>query len=291
MYWRGEWSWRWYQAPVETQAMLIEAFSFVNKDSRSVEQMKIWLLKQKQTNRWKTSAATAEAVYALLMTDADLLADDELVTLKVGDEEIKPGSDPDLLVEAGTGYFKTSWSGEEITAQMGRIEASNPNRGISWGAAYWQYFEDLDKITTGNNTPLSIEKHLFVEELTDDGPVMRPLQADETVTTGDKIQIRLIIRSDRSMEYIHVQDMRSSSLEPATAISGYQWSDGLGYYRNIKDVSTEFFIQYLSKGTYVLEYPLKVTQKGAFSNGIATIQSYYAPEFGAHSEGLRLVVK
>jgi hypothetical protein len=252
--------------------------------------MKVWLLKQKQTNRWKTSTATAEAIYALLFTGQDLLLEDEIVTLKVGSKTISPQTDPDLTTEAGTGYYSTSWSGEEINAEMGRIEATNPNRNISWGAAYWQYFEDLDKITA-SDTPLDIEKQLFVEQYTDEGPVIRPLAEGQALKTGDKVVIRLVIRTDRNMEYIHVKDMRSSSFEPTSALSGYQWSGGLGYYRNNRDVSTDFFIQYLQKGTHVLEYPLLVTQKGEFSNGIATIQSYYAPEFGAHSKGLRLVVE
>jgi hypothetical protein len=205
----------------------------------------------------------------------------------VGSQTISQEQDPDLKVEAGTGYFKQSWTGNAVKAEMGKIEVTNPNQNISWGAAYWQYFEDLDKITA-NTSPLGIEKQLFVEEYTEDGPVQRPLEPGEALRTGDKVVIRLVIRSDRNMEYVHVKDMRSSALEPTLAISGYEWSGGLGYYRNTKDVSTDFFIQYLQKGTYVLEYPLLVTQKGEFSNGIASIQSYYAPEFGAHSEGIRL---
>ena len=93
------------------------------------------------------------------------------------------------------------------------------------------------------------------------------------------------------MEYVQVNDMRATAFEPVKSISGYQYSGGLGYYENITDVSTDFYIRYLRKGIYVLEYPVVVTQEGEFSNGIATIQSYYAPEFSAHSEGIRISVE
>lgn len=290
MYWRNENSWRWYEAPIESQAMMIDAFEQILNDPKSVEQMKVWLLKQKQTTNWKTTNATAEAVYALLLTGENLLSDDQLVEVKVGNQTLVPKKIEGVKVEAGTGYFKTSWKGEEIKAQMGNIKVTNPNNSIAWGAAYWQYYENLDRIK-GHDTPLTVEKTMFVEELTDEGPVIRPMNEGQQLQTGDKVVVRLVIGTDRNMEYVHLKDMRASALEPMDQLSGYAYKGGLGFYRNVTDVSTEFFIQYLNKGTYVLEYSLMVTQKGEFSNGIATLQSYYAPEFAAHSEGKRITVK
>jgi len=289
MYWKQESGWYWYQAPVETQAMIIEAFNEILNSPVLVDQMKIWLLKQKQTTRWKTSTATAEAVFALLMNGKSLLDNDKLVSIKVGKEEINTQSD-DVNVEAGTGYFKTSWMGGEIKADMGNIEVSNPNESVAWGAAYWQYFEQLDRITS-STSPLSIEKKLFIEELTDEGPVLVQLKEEQSLNTGDKVVSRIIIAADRDMEYVQVNDMRATAFEPVKSTSGYQYLGGLGYYENITDVSTDFYIRYLRKGIYVLEYPVVTTQKGTFSNGIATIQSYYAPEFAAHSEGIRISVE
>ncbi|MCF6342275.1 MAG: hypothetical protein L3J31_05655, partial [Bacteroidales bacterium] len=144
---------------------------------------------------------------------------------------------------------------------------------------------------TAHDSPLSLEKKLFVEELTDAGPVIKPLQDGQHLKTGDKVIVRLIIRTDRNMEFVHLKDMRATAFEPLKTISGYSYKGGLGFYQNITDVSTDFFMRYLHKGTYVLEYPLHVTQSGTFSNGIATIQSMYAPEFGAHSSGIRIGVK
>lgn len=288
MYWRQKRGWHWYEAPVETQAMLIEAFAELENNKKAIEQMKIWLLKQKQTQRWKTPSATLEAVFALLTTGDDLIVESSDVVVKVGGEKLEP--EEGEIKEAGTGYFKVSWIGEEINGDIAKIELENPNNNIAWAAAYWQYFEDMDKVEA-SSSPLSIEKKFFVEKFTETGTVIEPLEEGQKLKTGQKLISRMIIRTDRNMEFVHLKDMRSSALEPISNISGYKYTGGLGYYENITDVSTDFFFRYLQKGTYVLEYAVFVSQSGKFSNGIATIQSMYAPEFSAHSEGIRLVVE
>jgi hypothetical protein len=246
------------------------------------------LLKQKHTQDWKSDRATVEAVYALLARGQDLLKSSELVNITVGSESI--GKEDMGTVEAGTGYFQTSWRDSEISPEMGNVLVEKTDEGIAWGAMYWQYFEDLDKITQ-HETGLSVQKQLFVEKDTDKGRVISPVEQGDVLQVGDKIMVRIEIRVDRDMEYVHLRDMRASSLEPVNVLSGYQYRSGLGYYQTTKDASTDFFFGYLRKGTYVFEYPLVATQKGDFSNGISTLQCMYAPEFVSHSEGVRIRVK
>lgn len=192
-------------------------------------------------------------------------------------------------VEAGTGYFKTSWAPEAIVPEMGNVSVTRKTNGVSWGAMYWQYFEDLDKITT-HETPLKLNKKLFLVENTASGPVMKPITATTALKPGDKVRVRIELRSDRDMEYVHMKDMRAAGFEPVNVFSRYKWQDGLGYYESTKDAATNFFMDYLPKGTYVFEYDLRVSHFGDFSNGIATIQCMYAPEFTSHSEGIRVNV-
>lgn len=298
MYWALPSGWYWYQAPVETQALLIEAFDEVSNDLFSVEEMKVWLLKQKQTQDWKSDRATVEACYAILLRGTDLLSEEPDVKISVGSEKIDPAKLIDTRVEAGTGYFQLSWAGTEINPEMGKVKVSKSTSGASWGALYWQYFENLDKITPAS-TPLKLEKKVFVERNTPSGPVLEIIP--KSLTVGDKIKVRIILNVDRDMEYIHMKDMRASCLEPPTpvtpdgdkgaALSGYHFQDGLGYYQSTTDAATNFFFDYLPKGTYVFEYPLLVNAAGDYSNGITTIQCMYAPEFAAHSEGIRINVK
>jgi uncharacterized protein YfaS (alpha-2-macroglobulin family) len=297
MYWKANTnSWNWYQAPIETQALLIEAFSeagsAIQKESKNladIDNLKIWLLKNKQTNQWKTTKATTEAVYALLLQGNDWLNVTDMVDVKVGNETIDALKLEDVAVEAGTGYYKTSWNTTEIKPEMGKVTLTKKGDGFAWGALYWQYFEDLDKITT-EETPLKLSKNLFLKTNTDKGEEISEIKADTKLSVGDLIRVRIELRSDRPMEFVHLKDMRAAGFEPINILSKYKWQDNLGYYESTKDAATNFFIDYLPKGVFVFEYDLRVNNAGDMSNGISTIQSMYAPEFSSHSEGIRVKV-
>jgi len=290
MYFKEEWGWYWYQAPIETQALLIEAVDEIAKDQESVDLMKVWLLKQKQVQDWKTTKATAEACYALLLRGSDWLADSKMPDITIGDQLIDLLNNPEIHVEAGTGYFKTSWKGEEIKPEMGEVTVKNNNNVVAWGSLYWQYYEQLDKITM-SETPLKINKKLFLEIDSKTGKKITPVTEDTKLKPGDLIKVRIEIRVDRTMEFVHLKDMRAAGFEPINVLSQHKYQDGLYYYENTRDAATNFFMDYLPKGTYVFEYPLRITHKGDFSNGITTIQCMYAPEFTSHSEGVRVKVQ
>jgi uncharacterized protein YfaS (alpha-2-macroglobulin family) len=299
MYWKDQSNgWFWYQAPIETQALLIETFQEAGKDITAVDDLRTWLLKNKQTNNWKTTKATAEACYALLLQGTEWLSNEQLVEIKLGPATTIKSTDAGQ--EAGTGYFKKTIEGTKVMPAMGNISvtvsnppnqpANKPINGATWGGVYWQYFEDLDKITTAS-TPLKLSKKLFVEKNTDRGPVITPVNDGDAIKVGDKIKVRVELRVDRDMEYVHMKDMRAAALEPVNVLSSYKWQGGLGYYESTKDASTNFFFSYLRKGTYVFEYTLFATHTGNFSNGVTTIQCMYAPEFTSHSEGVRINVE
>lgn len=292
MYWKENTnSWYWYQAPIETQSLLIEAFSEITpNDIETVDNLKIWLLKNKQTNQWKTTKATSEAVYALLLKGSDWLSVTDAVDVFVGGEKIEPSKLENVKVEAGTGYYKTAWNSTEVKPKMAEVQISKKGEGIAWGALYWQYFEDLDKITSAE-TPLKLKKKLFLKKNTDTGEEISEITKETDLKVGDLVRVRIELRADRPMEFVHMKDMRAAGFEPINIISRYKWQDGLGYYESTKDASTNFFFDYLPKGVYVFEYDLRVNNAGDFSNGITTIQSMYAPEFSSHSEGARVSIK
>ena len=286
MYWKNEYGYKWDNLPIETHALMIELFNEVG-DTKAVDDLKIWLLKNKQTNAWKTTKGTASAVYALLKTGENWLLDDTDVKISMDNKPIDVSK---FQKEAGTGYFKIPFEPKDITAKMGDIVVENPNKVVAWGAMYWQYFENLDKIKTFKETPLTMVKQLFKEEIGDKGAIISPITAKTVLNPGDKVKVRIELRVDRDMEYVHMKDMRASGFEPLNVLSGFKWQGGLGYYEMTRDASTNFFIDFLPKGTYVFEYPLVVNHRGDFSNGITTIQCMYAPEFTSHSEGVRVKI-
>lgn len=291
MYWKeNQPSWYWYQSPIETQSLLIEAFAEIENDVETIDNLKIWLLKNKQTNQWKTTKATTEAVYALLLQGSDWISVTDMVDVTIGKTTINPSKLENVKVEAGTGYYKTSWSGSEITPDMATISIAKKDKGIAWGGLYWQYFEDLDKITSAK-TPLQLQKKLFKKVNSDKGKQLQEITNKTPLQVGDLVTVRIELKSDRDMEFIHMKDMRASGVEPVNVISQYKRQDGLGYYESTKDASTNFFFDFLPKGIYVFEYDVRVNNAGVFSNGITTIQSMYAPEFSSHSEGKKLHIK
>lgn len=287
MYWKYPSGYYWYQLPIETHALMIEVFKEVASDDEAVNDLKTWLLKAKQTTHWKTTKATAAACYALLGTSQGELTENQEVEITLGNQKLDLSK---IKKEAGTGYFKATWNGDEIKNDMTKITANNPNNNVTWGAVYWQYFEDYDQITDFKETPLQLNKQLFKQVNTAEGPVLRSIK-EATLKPGDLIKVRIELKVDRDVEYVHMKDTRSSGFEPVNALSEYKYQDGLGYYESTRDASTHFFFSYLPKGSYVFEYPVRINHKGDFSNGITTIQCMYAPEFTAHSEGVRVEVK
>jgi hypothetical protein len=288
MYWKdpeGEgWNWWWWQAPIETQAMMIEAFREIDKDEKAVEDCQVWMIKQKQVADWKTTKATADAVYGLLRGGKNLLASDALLKISLGGQEVKPEN-----VEAGTGFYESRFAEAAVKPELGRIQLEKTDKGVSWASVHWQYLEDMAKVTPHEGTPLKLEKALFLRKNTDKGPVLEPVKGP--VKVGDELVTRVILKNDRAMEFVHLKDLRGSGTEPVNVLSGYRWQDGFGFYEVTRDTASHFFIDRLPPGTHVFETSVRVQHLGKYQTGIAEIRCMYAPEFNAHSASVEIAVE
>ncbi len=285
MFWRDtELSYWWYRAPIETQSMMIEAFDEVMDDQKAVEDCKVWLLKQKQTQDWKTTKATADAVYALLLRGSNMLASDELVEVSLGENVIQPEK-----VEAGTGFYEQKFIRGEIKPEMGNITVKKIDPGVAWGSVDWQYLEDMSKVTAYAGTPLKLTKTLYTRQFTKQGPVLQAVQG--AVKVGDELVVRIVLATDRDMEFVHLKDHRGAGTEPVNVLSQYKYQDGLGYYETTRDTASHFFIDYLPKGTYVFEYSTRVVHRGRYQTGFAAVQCMYAPDFNSHSQSIWIEAK
>jgi hypothetical protein len=286
-YWRDtEQHWWWYRAPIETQAMMIEAFREIGNDQTSADDCRVWLLKQRQTQAWPSTKSTADAIYALLLGGDDLLGSDALVTLSLGGTEVKPGK-----VEAGTGFYEQRFAGSEVLPAMGSVTLTKPDKGVSWGSFHWQYLEDIAKVTPHEGNPLTLKKSLFVKSNGKAGPELKQLAVGDVLKPGDELVTRVELRTDRDLEYVHLKDQRGSGTEPVNVLSGYRFQDGLAYYESTRDTASHFFIEYLPKGTYVFETSARVQLRGKYQSGIAEIQCLYTPEFNSHSGSVELLVE
>jgi hypothetical protein len=286
-YWRDtEQHWWWYRAPIETQAMMIEAFCEIAQDQKTADDCRVWLHKQRQTQAWPSTKSTADAIYALLLGGDDLLGSDALVTISLGGTEVKPEK-----VEAGTGFYEKRFTATEIRPEMGTITLTKPDKGVSWGSLHWQYLEDIAKVTPHGDNPLTLMKSLFIKSNGKSGPELKPLAAGAALKPGDELVTRVELRTDRDLEYVHLKDQRGSGTEPVNVLSGYRFQDGLAYYESTRDTASHFFIEYLPKGTYVFETSARVQLRGQYQSGVAEIQCLYAPEFNSHSGSVGLKVE
>ena len=270
---KARYSWFSYKIPTEVAAM--EAIQRITKDTKAIDEMKRWLLKQKQTQTWETPIATADAVYALMATGAsDLLANTGGVEITLGKEVIRTPADDAI------GYIKKTVSGDVMNIKKVRVDKEGA--GMGWGAVYAQYLESMDQIS-GQGNGLSVSRQLYKGD--------EALNESVPLKVGDKITVRLTVKADRDMDFVQIKDDRAACMEPLQAVSGFRWGNGLGYYQATKDASTQFFIDQMRKGTYVIEYQVYVNRTGEYQAGIATVQSAYAPEFGGHTGGYRVMVE
>lgn len=291
MYWKqNQYCYYWYQNNFETQALLIQAFAEMNNSDVDIEKMKTWLILNKQTNSWKSTISTSAACYALLNYGSRWLNDQQRISTSLPNKTIESNND-------NGGYVKQKLDDRDLiaveqTKTITVITDQSTKNSPSYGSVYYQYFADVNDVkSSATNTPLSLVKKLFIEKNNGTKKVLEPVNDGDELNVGDKLIVRIELRADRQMEFLHLKDMRAANTEPLNVICQYKWQDGLGYYESTKDASTNFFIDYMQRGTYVFEYPLFITHSGTYSVGLAQIQCMYAPEFISHSNGIKINVR
>ncbi|WP_143883892.1 alpha-2-macroglobulin family protein [Chryseobacterium binzhouense] len=285
VYWKQNLDdWGWFSSKVVNHAGALEAFNKLKpNDQKFIEDMKIWLITQKEVNSWGSSRGTSEVIFTILNSGKSwTTSESDKATIIWGGKELKPETQ-------ATGYVKSAVKTDVLDKDLATVTVTKPGAGIVQGGLFWQYYEDLDKIKSSENY-ISISKELYKKIKTVNGEELQKISSETPLKVGDKVTVRMILNTDRPMEFIHIKDMRAAGFEPLNVISGYQWKNNLGYYQSTKDASTNFYIQYMPKGKYVFEYDYVANASGKFSNGITTIQNYYAPQMNSHTKGTNIEI-
>ena len=297
MYWKYDRGFRWNDLPIETHCRILEAFRLNGGTTEELDEMRLWLLTNKRTNRWPTTKSTAAAVYALLNGGTNWTAEaGDAIDVKWPDTS-QPAdlkrrlANAQSSAEAATGSFQASWVGDEVNGELATAEVRNKGNDLVWGGTYYQYTELARNVAASTeDAPLSLERELFHRKSTEQGERLVPISANEPLTPGDRVTVRLIVRADRDFDYVHLKDRRAATFEPVEQLSAYKYQQGVGYYFAPGDLATNLFMDQLPKGTHTFEYDLFVTYTGSFSNGLGKIQCMYAPEFAGHTAGAEVVV-
>ncbi|KAB1231428.1 alpha-2-macroglobulin family protein [Chryseobacterium viscerum] len=285
VYWKQNLNdWGWFGSKVVNHAGALEAFNKLkSNDQNFIEDMKIWLVTQKEVNSWGSSRGTAEVIFTILNSGKSWTGtESDKATIIWGGKELAPQTQ-------ATGYVKSTVKTDAVDKNLATVTVTKPGPGIVQGGLFWQYYEDLDKIKSSENY-ISVTKELYKKVKTVNGEELQKISTETPLKVGDKITVRMILNTDRAMEFIHIKDMRAAGFEPTDVLSGYQWKNNLGYYQSTKDASTNFYIQYMPKGKYVFEYDVVANASGKFSNGITTMQNYYAPQMNAHTKGNNVTI-
>ena len=280
----------WGMMPVPAHVVVMEALHVAGGNDALVEEMKLWLLKQKQTTSWDSPVATADAVYALLCQGSNLLESKGDVRITLGDKVLETFS-PAKTTVPGLGYVKEVFAQGSPEVKAKSVTVEKRDAGIAWGAVYAQFLSPISDVKQQGGA-LNIEKKLFVERISADGQKsLQPLTEVAQLFVGDKIVSRLTVRLDRAMDFVQLKDQRGACFEPENSLSGYRWNNGVGYYAEVEDAGTNFFFDHLGKGVYVLEHSYRVARGGTYETGLATVQCAYAPEYASHSAGGTVIIK
>jgi len=287
VYWKQNLNdWGWYSSKTVNHAGALEAFNKLTPtDETFIEEMKIWLVTQKEVNSWGSSRGTAEVIFTILNSGKSWTSNEsDKAEINWGQKDLYP-----VPQTSATGYFKTSVVSDKLDKNLATVSIKKDSPGIVQGGLFWQYYEDLDKIKSSESY-ISITKELYKKVKTENGEQLIKINENSPLKVGDKVTVRMILNTDRNMEFIHLKDMRAAGFEPLDVISGYEWKNNLGYYQSTKDASTNFYIEYMPKGKYVFEYDYVANVSGKFSNGITTLQNYYAPQMNAHTQGTKVLI-
>ncbi len=266
----------WHEAPIETQAMLIRALKTAGYEREAGEAAR-WLLKQKETTAWESTPATAAAIMALLETASGSLPDNRsAVTVTVGNDRIESGTDGNE-----DGYMSRTWNGP-VTPDKSVLTVSSTHEGISWGALYHTFTQDLDDVEDSGNG-MQLKRTLWRVVSDTRGERLEEITPTTILHKGERIKVRLELTLDRTFECLELKSERAASLEPVSTDAGYTYNltHDILYYRAPTNTSDNLYIDRLEPGTYTIEYDLYAQKTGTYSMGLATVRCFYAPAYRA----------
>lgn len=254
-----------------TTAQVLEAFAEIAPADPAVDLLRQWLLVTRQTEDWGDDRNTVEVIYALLTSGSDWISSAGLPEITLGGVRLVPDK-----AAALTGAFTMSVDAADAAGKS--LTIAKTTESPSWGGIIAQFVAPIRDVKAADVLQLSITKRIF------------PLSADGTarsgeIHVGDKVRVSLTVTCDRDLDYVAILDARAACLETSAQLSGYRESDGVWFYQENRNATTNLFVPFLGKGTHVISYDCYADRAGEYSLGIASAQSQYAPTVAAHSAG------
>lgn len=289
MYWKLSSNYGWYGNRIETQALAIQTFRAIANDDAVVEGLKIWLLNNKSSAGWGTTKSTVEACNALVVNKSN---SGKLSKIKMlwGGEKVRKNdsiqkSDNELL-----GIATHTLPISKIKPTYSKASIRNRSDQPIMGSISWDYQTDLNDVKALSKDFISVDKKLFVESYSGKEMNWVPLN-DGILKVGDKVKVRMLVKTSKNLSYVHIKDLRASGFEPVEFSSGHHSTNGAVFYKSIRDASHHYYFEYMKAGSYVLEYEVVCNNPGNFTNGFTVLETMYNPDLKSYSSSSKVVIK
>ncbi len=289
VYWAPEKiSWLWYNDTVEKHAFILRTLLAVRPKDARIPGMVRWLLFNRKNNEWKSTKASAAAIYSLLdvMKTRGALDNGDIFTVTMGSTTEKVDLKPFDWVATPLRWSKY---GAEIASGDLTPSVKKKGPGLAFASFTGIYTTDRQAKESPDGM-MNVSRRYFLRQKEGSDYSLKPLSDGDAVRVGDEVEVHLTVRTRSQFEYVHIKDPKAAGFEAEQLTSGWKWEQ-LARYEEPRDSLTNFFVEWLPHGEYVLKYRLRPTAPGTFKAGAAVIQSMYAPEFAAHSAGFTLNVK
>ena len=277
MYWDNlQIGWDCFYSKTSLTATILSAFAEIEPESTDIDLIRKWVLLDKQANDWGNSSMASAAINALLSSGSKWLGKQDAARIAIAGQNVDTANADRFI-----GYFKREI--EVGSTSIADLTIERSAKSPAWGALYCQYAAPMTSVKASKVDELSIEKELYVVN-------GDRLVKSAAMNVGDKVQVRMIIKNSRDLQYVTLHDERAACCEPVEQLSEYRWLDGTGFYMEIKNDATRIFFNYLPKGTHVITYDVHISAPGKYNVGVASVQSQYAPQIAAHSAGSTITV-
>ncbi len=289
-YWAPEdRSWLWYNDTTETHAFALRTLTELKPKDPRRDGLVQWLLLDKKLSHWKSTRATAEAMYALVkyLEQEGALGIREDARVTVGDRTVEFVFEPDTYTGKKN---QVLIPGPEVDpVKSSTVVVEKTTKGFAFASATWHF--STERLPTEERGDFfQVSRRYFHRVREGKETVLLPLAEGSKLRPGDEVEVQLSLRTKHAAEYVHLRDPRAAGLEPENAASRHKWDLGIVWYEETRDSGTNFFFEWLPVGEYTFKYRLRANMAGTFRVGPATVQSMYAPEFTAYSAGAMLTV-
>lgn len=250
--------------------LLNDAISIRGSFANERRQIARWILQTREGEIWSSTMAVSAAASLLQLNGEALIMPSQTAQVRISSREIELTNDP--LRGMSTGYFPLAGLQTQI-----KVEAKSDSP-VSLTTT-WHYCDSTGEGWGDKGVTLQ-KKYMIKHQGQGEWKTWTYGQA---LQTGDELNVRLLIGTDRELRYVVIEDERAAAFSPVDVYSGQEYGTRFSAYKTIRDATTQFFVASMPEGSSYIDYTVKVEHTGLFKDGAAILRCLYEPSVGAGS--------